>query len=103
MNDINYTYEVTSVDEAARCMEIVYQADGHQTMHIGARLPFEGETLEDIVSMFAPVAIWVEQATPVVVPTVGVTGTTTAKLTPDVVAPVENLMPVDPVFVVQTL
>lgn len=72
---ITYTYEIISVDEAARCMEVVYSAEGHQTMHIGARLPFEGESLEGIIKAFAPVPLWLELATPVVAPPVGLSGT----------------------------
>jgi hypothetical protein len=71
---IQYTYQVISVDQAARCMEIVYSSEGRQTMHIGARLPYEGEVLEDIVKMYAPVNYWTEQELPVVVPQVGVSG-----------------------------
>ncbi len=71
---IPYTYEIIAVDEAARCMEVVYSAEGHQTMHIGARLPFEGEPLEAVIKAFAPVPLWLEMATPVVAPQVGVSG-----------------------------
>jgi hypothetical protein len=71
---IIYTYQIISVDESARCMEIVYRADGHQTLHIGARLPFEGETLEQVVQAFSPVALWEERARNVVVPVVGASG-----------------------------
>jgi hypothetical protein len=72
--NITYTYKVVAVDEAARCMEVVYSAEGHQTMHIGARLPFEGEPLEDVIKAFAPVPLWLELATPVTVPVVGSSG-----------------------------
>ena len=72
---ITYTYEIIAVNESARCMEVVYSADGHQTMHIGTRLPFEGEMLEDVIKAFAPVALWLELATPVTTPRVGLTGT----------------------------
>ncbi len=72
--NIEYTYEIVSVDEAARCMEVVYSSEGHQTMHIGARLPFEGESLEDVIKAFAPVSLWLELARSVQVPAVGVTG-----------------------------
>jgi hypothetical protein len=82
---IAYTYEIVRVDEAARCMEVVYSAQGHQTMHIGARLPFVGESLEDVISMFAPVTLWLEMAAPVIVPQVGVSGTVTPVQEPDVV------------------
>ena len=72
---IEYTYEIVSVDEAARCMEVVYSAEGHQTMHIGARLPFVGESLESVIEAYAPVPLWLEMATPVSVPQVGTSGT----------------------------
>jgi hypothetical protein len=72
--NITYSYQIISVDEAARCMEVVYTAEGHQTMHIGARLPYEGETLESVIEQFAPVAYWQELQRPVLVPQVGTTG-----------------------------
>jgi hypothetical protein len=72
--NIEYTYEIVSVDPAARCMEIVYSSAGRQTMHIGARLPFEGESLEAVIEMYSPVAYWLEQEAPVFVPNVGTTG-----------------------------
>lgn len=74
---ITYTYEIVAVDEAARCMEVVYSAEGHQTMRIGARLPFAGEDLEDVIKAFAPVPLWEEQSKAVVAPSVGVSGTIT--------------------------
>ncbi len=55
-------------------MEIMYSADGHETLHIGARLPYEGEELEQIVRMYAPVAYWQEKTRVVAPPSVGVTG-----------------------------
>lgn len=71
---IEYTYEVISTNEQARCMEIVYTATGYPTMHIGARLPYEGETLEAVIRMYAPVRYWEESTKTVVVPQVGVSG-----------------------------
>lgn len=81
---ITYTYEIISVDQAARCMEIIYTSEGNPTMHIGARLPYEGEALEAVVEMYAPVRYWEELKTPVVVPQVGASG---------VIAPVEPQAP----------
>ena len=72
---ITYSFEIIAVDEAARCMEIIYTAEGHLPMHIGARLPYEGETLEQVVRMYEPVRYWEEQQLAVVVPQVGVSGT----------------------------
>lgn len=71
---IEYTYKIVRVDEAARCMEIVYSSPGHQTMHIGARLPYKGETLEAVIDMYSPVAYWEEQKLQVLLPAVGTTG-----------------------------
>jgi hypothetical protein len=77
MSNIAYTYEIISVNEQARVMEVVYASPGRQTMHIGARLPYQGETVEAIVDMYAPVRFWEEQEAAVVVPQVGVSGSVT--------------------------
>ena len=71
---IEYTYEVVRVDEAGRCMEVVYTSEGNPTTHIGARLPYKGETVEAIVEMYAPVRCWEELKLPVLVPEIGVSG-----------------------------
>lgn len=71
---IAYTYEIFSVNEAARCMEVIYSAEGHKTMHIGTRLPFEGETLESVIDMFAPIPLWIDFSRPVIAPQVGASG-----------------------------
>jgi hypothetical protein len=96
---IEYTYEIASVDAQARCMEIVYTAAGYPTMRIGARLPYEGETLEAIVRMYAPVRYWEETTQPVVVPTVGTSGTMTPPPPP---APVTAPPPADVINVTIT-
>tara|TARA_R110000868_G_C10815351_1_gene758182 strand:- start:557 stop:1024 length:468 start_codon:yes stop_codon:yes gene_type:complete len=74
MTNITYTYEIISVNETARCMEVVYTSVDHGALHIGARLPFEGETLEQVIAMFAPVQEWRLREFPVVAPEVGVVG-----------------------------
>jgi len=74
MSEIGFTYNIVSVDEATRCMEVIYTSEGRDTMHIGARLPFEGENVEDVILAFAPLAYWREKATPVVTPLVGTQG-----------------------------
>ena len=74
---MEYTYNIINVDEAARCMEVVYSAVGHQTMHIGARLPYIGEALEAVIDMYAPTAYWEAQKRQVLIPAVGTSGTIT--------------------------
>ena len=72
---IQYTYTIESVDTAARCMVVVYEADGHGTQRIGTHIPFEGESLEDVVAMYSPVPYWESQVRTLAVPVVGATGT----------------------------
>jgi hypothetical protein len=72
---IEYNYEIISVNEQARNMEVVYTATGYPTMHIGARLPYQGETVESVIQMYAPIQYWEEISQPVVVPAVGTVGT----------------------------
>lgn len=79
---IPYSYEIIAVDQAARVMEVVYTAEGRQTMHIGARLPYQGESVQAVVQMYAPVAYWLEQEAQVVVPEVGAAGTITPEPPP---------------------
>jgi hypothetical protein len=71
---INFNYEIISVDEQARCMEVIYTAEGHPTQHIGARLPYEGEPLEAVIRMYAPIGHWEQLKLTVSIPSVGASG-----------------------------
>ena len=79
---ISYNYQIILVDEAARCMEVVYTSEGRKTMHVSARLPYKGEELEAVIGMYSPVAYWHEQEQTVQVPQVGTSGTITALVSP---------------------
>ena len=74
---IEYTYEIVSVDAAARCMEVIYRADGLPEQRIGARLPYEGEELESVVATYSPVAYWESLRAVIAPPSVGVQGVIT--------------------------
>lgn len=93
---IQYTYTIESVDTEARCMVVVYSADGHTTQHIGARIPFDGESLEDVIAAYAPVAYWEAQKRPISAPAVGSSGT----IVPTVEVQLENVL-ADTVFVLK--
>ena len=71
---ITYTYQITAVNESAKCMEVVYSADGLTTYTVGTRLPFKDEPVESVIEMFAPLAMWVQETTPVYAPVVGTQG-----------------------------
>lgn len=74
---ITYTYEIINVDEKNRCMEVVYSTEGKPAVHVGTRLPFEGESHEYVIDLYSPVALWREQDLAVVVPEVGKIGSIT--------------------------
>jgi hypothetical protein len=57
---IQYTYEVISVDAGAKSMEVVYSAQDHSPLHVGVRLPYEGEDLSAVIASYAPVGVWGE-------------------------------------------
>ena len=74
---IEFKYTILSTDVDARCMEVRYEAEGHPPMNIGARLPYEGEPLEEIIKMYAPIAFWESLQAVVVAPAVGTEGVIT--------------------------
>lgn len=71
---ITYSFEIVAVDLNARCMEILYTSGNHTPHRIGARLPYAGETLEQVVKMYSPVSFWEAELLAVVAPSVGETG-----------------------------
>ena len=66
-----------SVDPEAKCMTVLYTADGYPDMLIGASLPWDGEPLLALVEMYAPIANWLNINRPVAVVEVGTTGVVT--------------------------
>lgn len=74
---IPYTYTVLNVDIGARTMEVLYESPGHESMHIGTRIPFEGEDIDAVIDQYAPTALWESKVTPVQDVQVGRTGSLT--------------------------
>jgi hypothetical protein len=74
MTTISYTYEITRVDPDAKAMDILYTSPEYGTMLVGARMPWEGETVEQIAAMYSPVRNWVEQTLSVASVAVGTGG-----------------------------
>ena len=74
MTTITYTYEITRVDPDAKAMDILYTSPEYGTMLVGARMPWEGETVDMIASMYSPVRNWVEQTLAVASVAVGAGG-----------------------------
>jgi len=74
MDSIDYSYEILNVDVQAKCMEVKYSAPGHSTIHVGARIPFEDEQLEEVIRSFAPIEQWRNELRSFSVPEVGLSG-----------------------------
>jgi hypothetical protein len=91
MTKIPYTYEILSV--SGRSMEVRYENPDHGVMHVGVRIPYEGEDLEAVIDQFSPALLWAEQSRPVQEVTVGMTGTgeTVVSVDPEDFTPEELL------------
>lgn len=72
---IAYSFEIVAVDENARCMEVIYSAEGYATRRVGTRIPRLGENLNDVIEQHAPLRDWEEEAATLVAPEVGTKGT----------------------------
>jgi len=72
--NIDYTFEVASVDALAGCVEIIYTSQGYSTQRIGARLPYSDESIELIAEMYAPIGHWLNEGKTFAAVTVGASG-----------------------------
>jgi hypothetical protein len=59
--DIIYTYKILKVDEENKTMEVQYAHEEFGLIHTFTRIPYEDETLEMVISMYSPVAFWLEK------------------------------------------
>lgn len=87
---IPYTYEIVSVDEVARCMEVLYTSDGRDPHRVSVRLPYEDESLDAVIYSFSPVSLWGEKESAVIVPKVGTKGVYAPSATSDYIDPNSN-------------
>ena len=72
--NLEYVYEIVSVDAPAQCMEVKYSSEGREPFLIGVRLPFEGEPLEAVIESFSPMAHWLSLEAKRDIPVVGTSG-----------------------------
>jgi len=92
MKNVEYTYKIINVDPAAKSMEIVYESPEYGVLHVGARLPWKGETVEQVVQTHNPSVYWLEQNRKVQVVEENISGS----LVSQVVDPDEELPPPTP-------
>lgn len=72
---IPYTYEV--IESSAQGCVFLFHSPGYPDMQIGAHAPREGESIDSLASMYAPIANWLERDVVRVVVPVGTTGSFT--------------------------
>ena len=72
---ISYTYTVVSVDEPSSHMVVSYASEGYSTVNEKVRMPIAGiESVEDVISLHAPLPFWRTEKAVTVVPPVGLSG-----------------------------
>ena len=74
MTTISYTYEIIRVDPDAKVMDILYSSPEYGTTLVGARMPWDGEAVEQIAQMYSPVRSWIERTLPVAAVSAGASG-----------------------------
>lgn len=77
---IEYTYEIVSTNEQGRCMEVRYASAGRESVLVGTRLPFAGESLDSVVAEYAPIRYWADLDKQVELPAIGATGSGSGSL-----------------------
>jgi hypothetical protein len=68
-------------------MDIQYTSPQYGSILVGARMPWEGETVEDIVRNFEPVRYWIEQTLNVAPVSEGAGGTIQVSTGPETAGP----------------
>lgn len=71
---MNFTYEVTRVDEDNKVMDLVFKTEGLSDVLVSARLPFNGESVDDLALSVAPFYAWDMEQAEFTTPSVGVRG-----------------------------
>jgi hypothetical protein len=89
---MQYTYKIISTNPEARHMEVEFSAEGYPTVLVGTRLPLKGESLDDILRLYAPIQYWNEQISEVTVPEVGSSGSIKEA---EIITPTTNPVVVD--------
>jgi hypothetical protein len=84
---MNLSYQIVRVDPEAKAMDILYTSPEHGSLLVGARMPWEGETVEAIAEVFSPARYWLEKTLPVAQVSEGEAGELSATVVSDGSAP----------------
>ena len=81
MKQVTYSYEVLSIDDGTKTMQVKYSAEGRDDVLVSARLPYQNESIEAVIDQFSPVLMWEEADVVRNTPSVGMSGTNTIEIT----------------------
>lgn len=71
---MKFSYEIVSVNETAKSMDVRFSAEGHDDILIGMPMPKEGEDIRNLMAAFAPIPMWQQRAAVVQSVSSGTTG-----------------------------
>lgn len=74
MSQIEYSYQIIGVNAEHKSMEIVYTAEGRETIHVIAKLPLAGQPVEEVVRAWAPLYNWLAAEEQLATVEVGIAG-----------------------------
>jgi hypothetical protein len=80
-NKITYTYQIVAVNEVT--MDVEYTNPDYGTVLVGVRIPYDGESLEDVIAHYSPASWWAERIRPKLEVAVGVSGTGEVQIIPE--------------------
>jgi hypothetical protein len=83
MKNIKFSYEILFVDNDAKSMEVLYTSEGRLPVHVGVRIPYLDEKLDDVIISFAPFAYWESQEKLIQNVEIGLKGTLELNLEPE--------------------
>ena len=75
ISNVVFSYEILSVDNNAKNMEVLYESEGKKSVHVGVRIPYVDENLEDVIISFCPISYWESQEKEVQTIEVGIKNT----------------------------
>ena len=67
----SYTYKITSTNPDLAAMTVEFSAPDYPTVEVGARMPFVGESMSDLIASIAPIGYWLDSKKAVAAVSVG--------------------------------
>lgn len=69
-----FKYTILSISENQKTFEVQYESEGLKTYRMSLMCPYEGQSLEELIQLSAPITLWQMENTPVILPEIGLSG-----------------------------